>query len=170
MAEPNVLLLDEPTNDLDIDTLQQLEDLLDGWPGSLVVVSHDRYFIDRVCDIVVALLGDGHITHLPGGIEEYLDRCDAATSLSGDSAGPCQGVMRGRPPQAVQLRAARKELARLERQLERLTVRETELQQRIVQQAADPAAFRELDNELRTVLAAKDALETRWLEVADAAG
>jgi ATP-binding cassette subfamily F protein uup len=170
MAEPNVLLLDEPTNDLDIDTLQQLEDLLDGWPGSLVVVSHDRYFIDRVCDIVVALLGDGHITHLPGGIEEYLDRCDAATRLSGDSAEPCQGVMRGRPPQAVQLRAARKELARLERQLERLTVRETELQQRIVQQAADPAAFRELDSELRTVLAAKDALETRWLEVADAAG
>jgi ABC transport system ATP-binding/permease protein len=70
MAEPNVLLLDEPTNDLDIDTLQQLEDLLDGWPGSMVVVSHDRYLVERVCDTVVALLGDGRITHLPGGIEE----------------------------------------------------------------------------------------------------
>ncbi|HEY0639477.1 MAG TPA: ABC-F family ATP-binding cassette domain-containing protein, partial [Pseudonocardiaceae bacterium] len=74
MAEPNVLLLDEPTNDLDIDTLQQLERLLDGWPGTLVVVSHDRYLVERVCDTVVALLGDGRVTHLPGGIEEYLSR------------------------------------------------------------------------------------------------
>ena len=78
MAEPNVLLLDEPTNDLDIDTLQQLEDLLDSWPGTLVVVSHDRYLVERVCDTVVALLGDGRITDLPGGIEEYLARRDAA--------------------------------------------------------------------------------------------
>ena len=66
MAEPNVLLLDEPTNDLDIDTLQQLEDLLDGWPGTMVVVSHDRYLVERVCDTIVALFGDGRITHLPG--------------------------------------------------------------------------------------------------------
>ena len=72
MAEPNVLLLDEPTNDLDVDTLPRLEDLLDGWPGTLVVVSHDRYLVERACDTVVALLGDGKITHLPGGIEEYL--------------------------------------------------------------------------------------------------
>ena len=72
MAEPNVLLLDEPTNDLDIDTLTALEDLLDGWPGTLVVVSHDRYFVERVCDNVYALTGDGGIRHLPGGIEQYL--------------------------------------------------------------------------------------------------
>ena len=72
MAEPNVLLLDEPTNDLDVDTLARLEDLLDGWAGTLVVVSHDRYLVERACDTVVALLGDGKITHLPGGIEEYL--------------------------------------------------------------------------------------------------
>ncbi len=74
MAEPNVLLLDEPTNDLDVDTLANLEDLLDGWPGTLVVVSHDRYLVERVCDTVVALFGDGKLTHLPGGIEEYLAR------------------------------------------------------------------------------------------------
>ena len=74
MAEPNVLMLDEPTNDLDVDTLSRLEDLLDGWPGTLVVVSHDRYLVERVCDTVVALLGDGKVTHLPGGIEEYLAR------------------------------------------------------------------------------------------------
>ena len=166
MAEPNVLLLDEPTNDLDIDTLQQLEDLLDGWPGSLVVVSHDRYFVDRVCDTVVALLGDGRITHLPGGIEEYLDRREEYLGRRESAPAPPVGVR----SDATEQRAARKELARLERQLERLAGREADLQQRIIQQAADPAAFRELDGELRAVLAAKDDLETRWLEVADAAG
>ena len=74
MAEPNVLLLDEPTNDLDIETLTEFEDLLDGWPGTLVVVSHDRYFLERVTEHVVALLGDGRLSFLGGGVEEYLDR------------------------------------------------------------------------------------------------
>jgi ATP-binding cassette subfamily F protein uup len=182
MAEPNVLLLDEPTNDLDIDTLQQLEDLLDSWPGSLVVVSHDRYFLDRVCDTVVALLGDGRITNLPGGIEEYLDRRDGAVPSSGSlpgsfsaarSAVPAEspsGLSLGARAEAAEQRAARKELARLERQMERLAGREAELQQQIVQRAADPAAFRELDGELRAVLAAKSDLETRWLELADVVG
>ena len=73
MAEPNVLFLDEPTNDLDIETLTELEDLLDDWPGSLVVVSHDRYFLERVTDHVVALTG-GKVAYLAGGIGEYLDR------------------------------------------------------------------------------------------------
>ena len=72
MAEPNVLLLDEPTNDLDIDTLQELESLLDSWPGTLVVISHDRYLIERIADETYALFGDGKLTNLPGGIEEYL--------------------------------------------------------------------------------------------------
>src|SRR5205823_10564938 len=72
MGEPNVLLLDEPTNDLDIDTLTALEDLLDGWPGTLVVVSHDRYFVERVCDRVFGLFGDGRLRDLPGGVEDYL--------------------------------------------------------------------------------------------------
>ena len=70
--EPNVMLLDEPTNDLDVDTLTEVEDLLDGWPGSLVVVSHDRYFLERVTDHVVALLGDGKLSYLGGGVDEYL--------------------------------------------------------------------------------------------------
>ena len=74
MAEPNLLLLDEPTNDLDIDTLQELESLLDGWPGTLVVISHDRYLIERIADNTYALFGDGKLTHLPGGIDEYLAR------------------------------------------------------------------------------------------------
>ena len=74
MGGPNVLLLDEPTNDLDIDTLTALEDLLDGWPGTLVIVSHDRYFVERVCDNVHALTAEGGIRHLPGGIDQYLER------------------------------------------------------------------------------------------------
>ena len=78
MTEPNVLLLDEPTNDLDIETLTEFEDLLDGWPGTLVVVSHDRYFLERVTEHVVALLGDGTLSFLAGGVDEYLDRVRAA--------------------------------------------------------------------------------------------
>ena len=73
LAEPNVLLLDEPTNDLDIDTLNVVEDYLDGWPGTLIVVSHDRYFLERVCDVTYALMGDGTCVLLPGGVEQYLE-------------------------------------------------------------------------------------------------
>ncbi|WP_460502607.1 ABC-F family ATP-binding cassette domain-containing protein, partial [Corynebacterium aquatimens] len=83
MAEPNILLLDEPTNDLDIDTLQELEDLLDSWPGTLVVISHDRYLIERIADSTYALFGDGKLTHLPGGIEQYLERRKAAGAGAG---------------------------------------------------------------------------------------
>jgi hypothetical protein len=72
MGEPNVILLDEPTNDLDIDTLNALEDLLDGWPGTLIVVSHDRYFLERVTTVTASLMGDGSVAALPGGVEEYL--------------------------------------------------------------------------------------------------
>ncbi|MGO1948819.1 MAG: ABC-F family ATP-binding cassette domain-containing protein [Mycobacteriaceae bacterium] len=81
MAEPNVLLLDEPTNDLDIDTLQELESLLDGWAGTMVVISHDRYLVERICDSTWALFGDGRLTNLPGGIQQYLDtRAELAAS------------------------------------------------------------------------------------------
>ena len=73
-GEPNVLLLDEPTNDLDTDTLASLEDLLDTWPGTMVIASHDRYLVERVCDTVYAMFGDGRLTHLPGGVDEYLAR------------------------------------------------------------------------------------------------
>src|SRR5271170_333631 len=83
MDEPNVLLLDEPTNDLDIETLTEFEDLLDSWPGTLVVVSHDRYFLERVTEHVVALLGDGRLSFLAGGVEEYLDRIRGARPALG---------------------------------------------------------------------------------------
>ena len=100
MDEPNVLLLDEPTNDLDIDTLTALEDLLDGWPGTLVVVSHDRYFVERVCDDVYALTGAGEIRHLPGGIEQYVEQRRAAAeprrAAPAAAAQPRRAARRGR--------------------------------------------------------------------------
>ena len=103
--EPNVLFLDEPTNDLDVDTLTELEDLLDGWPGSLVLVSHDRYFLERVTDHVVALLGDGNLSYLPGGVDEYLRRRrPAAAGSGGGAAGRAGGAGAGARPAAAAAR------------------------------------------------------------------
>ena len=87
LAEPNVLLLDEPTNDLDIETLTELEDLLDGWPGSVVVVSHDRYFLERVTDHIVALVG-GKLAYLPGGVDEYLSLPGTRGAAGDQRSGP----------------------------------------------------------------------------------
>jgi ABC transport system ATP-binding/permease protein len=171
MGEPNVLLLDEPTNDLDIDTLTALEDLLDGWPGTLVVVSHDRYFVERVCDNVYAL-GDGGIRHLPGGIEQYL------TERHEHEAG-APGALDGRDtenavPAGAQIRAARKEsqrsereLKRLERAIERLTERETELNELMSANATNHAQLEQLQGELEQVGQERGELETSWLEMSE---
>ena len=156
MGEPNVLLLDEPTNDLDIDTLTALEDLLDGWPGTLVVVSHDRYFVERVCDDVHALMGGGDLRHLPGGIEQYVELRRTASAAPADPA-------RGRPraaPQGAVLRATRKEVARLERTLDRLGARETELHEAMAASATDHARLAELQGELA-------AVEAEWMATAE---
>ncbi|GDY29852.1 ABC-F family ATP-binding cassette domain-containing protein [Gandjariella thermophila] len=171
MAEPNVLLLDEPTNDLDIDTLQQLEDLLDGWAGTLVVVSHDRYLVERVCDRVVALLGDGRIIDLPGGIDEYLRRrAEQAEAERASQPGPAPSAPAPKAgPSAAEQRAARKELARLERRLDTLARRETELHAALAEAATDPDRLLTLDAELRAVLAEKAEVEQRWLELAETA-
>src|SRR5262249_9804440 len=117
-GEPNVLLLDEPTNDLDTDTLASLEDLLDTWPATLIVASHDRYLVERVCDSVFPLYGDGRLTHLPGGVDEYLDH----VAQTGSPVRPPEPAARTpvSPSTAADTRAARKELARLERQVTRL--------------------------------------------------
>jgi len=165
MAEPNVLLLDEPTNDLDIDTLQQLEDLLDSWPGTLVVVSHDRYLVERVCDTVVALFGDGKITDLPGGIEEYLRRRDAQLA----AARPAAASVTAPRSNAAEQRAARKELAKLERRMDVLTKREATLHGALADAATDADRLLALDAELRELLAEKSNVEERWLAVADMA-
>jgi ATP-binding cassette subfamily F protein uup len=171
MAEPNVLLLDEPTNDLDIDTLQQLEDLLDSWPGTLVVVSHDRYLVERVCDAVYALLGDGRVTHLPGGIDEYLSRRSESTLSVSSGVSRAQPAPAGDAPgdrvSAAEHRAAMKELGRLERRLDALHKRESELHEQLVANATDPDKLVDLNTELKSVIADKDEVEARWLETSD---
>jgi ATP-binding cassette subfamily F protein uup len=163
MGEPNVLLLDEPTNDLDIDTLTALEDLLDGWPGTLVVVSHDRYFVERVCDDVYALGTDGAIRHLPGGIDQYLDERRAVAEAP---RVPAAATERAAPPGAV-LRAARKELARVERELDRLAAREAQLHEQMAAAATDHARLRELNAELTALGATREELEATWLETSE---
>jgi len=164
MDEPNVLLMDEPTNDLDIETLTALEDLLDGWPGTLVVVSHDRYFVERVCDDVYALMGDGGIRHLPGGIDEYV-RLRAAVAVAPKPA--ARPAAAGPPPGAVQ-RAARKEVARLERELDRLGEREAALHEEMAAHATDHERLRSLTQELSALTAGREAAEAAWLEAAEA--
>jgi ABC transport system ATP-binding/permease protein len=171
MTEPNVLLLDEPTNDLDIETLTELEDMLDGFPGSIVVVSHDRYFLERVTDHVVAIV-DSKLAFLPGGVQEYLDRraADArATAAAAAEAGRAQQAAAESSPQSspARLREAKKELARLDRQLERLTGRESELHEALAESASDYARLVELGAELRAVEAERAEAEDRWLELAE---
>ncbi|WP_406638590.1 ABC-F family ATP-binding cassette domain-containing protein [Amycolatopsis sp. WGS_07] len=168
MAEPNVLLLDEPTNDLDIDTLQQLEDLLDGWPGTMVVVSHDRYLVERVCDATYALLGDGKVTHLPGGIEEYLQRRARAKEAAPRREAPAAEKTEAKRS-AAETRAAQKELGRLERKLDQLAKREEKLHASLAEAATDPEKLIELNTELKAVLAEKDDVEARWLETSELA-
>jgi ATP-binding cassette subfamily F protein uup len=175
--EPNVLLLDEPTNDLDVDTLTELEDLLDGWPGSLLVVSHDRYFLERVTDHVVALLGDGKLSYLGGGIDEYLARRaaqepagqGAARGAVGGAVGVGAGAGRAAGPGpglAGAQRVARKELQRLERQLDRLGQQEAELTGLLAARASDYQELIELGARLRGVQEEKARLEEQWLTVA----
>jgi len=168
VAEPNVMLLDEPTNDLDVETLTELEDLLDGWPGSLVVVSHDRYFLERVTDHVIALLGDGKLSYLGGGIEEYLARRAAQEEEAASEAGAGARVGSGLGAAGAQ-RAAKKEMQRLERQIDRLTAREGELTGELAASASDYEKLIELGAQLRAVQEEKASLEERWLVVAEEA-
>jgi len=169
MAEPNVLLLDEPTNDLDVDTLAHLEDLLDGWPGTLVVISHDRYLVERVCDTVVALLGDGRITHLPGGIDEYLARRAAAGDSVAAVAAPAPAAPRTSGISVAEQRAARKDAQRLERRMETLSDREKALHDQLAEAATDPERLLALDAELRAVVAEREQVELDWLVAAELA-
>jgi ATP-binding cassette subfamily F protein uup len=159
LAEPNVLLLDEPTNDLDIDTLNALEDVLDGWPGTLLVVSHDRYFLERVTTTTVSLMGDGSLKALPGGVEEYLARRVRRESASAS-------VQAARTPSGDS-RAAKKELSRVEREIGRLDKAEAALHERLAAAAADHAAVLALDEQLRALQADKAALEDTWLELSE---
>ncbi len=175
MDEPNVLLLDEPTNDLDIETLTAFEDLLDGWPGALVVVSHDRYFLERVCDRVVALLGDRRLRDLPGGVDEYLERRQAVAAAPPATPGVTRAAAQAAPmPPSARagggdVRQARKDLQRVERQLGRLGEREKSLHDSLATHATDYAQVAALDAELREVADERARLEEEWLELAEIA-
>ncbi|MGX5769455.1 ABC-F family ATP-binding cassette domain-containing protein [Microbacterium trichothecenolyticum] len=175
LEQPNVLILDEPTNDLDTDMLAAIEDLLDSWPGTLLVVSHDRYFIERVTDQQYAILG-GHLRHLPGGVDEYLrlrereKTAGPATSKAADAAAAAS-VSTTSSLSGPQLRAAQKEVASLERRLEKL---ETQIgaartaladhdQSDYVGLGAEMARIGELEKE-------RDGVEERWFELTEQIG
>jgi ATPase subunit of ABC transporter with duplicated ATPase domains len=163
LDEPNVLLLDEPTNDLDIDTLNVLEDYLDGWPGTLIVVTHDRYFLERVADVTYALTGGGRCDMLPGGIEQYLaDRVAAETRDTVAAKTPDRGETA-----SARGRRTGKELARIENQLGKLDQRIAALHVTMADAAADHVRLGELNAELRELSERKESLEHEWLELAE---
>ena len=166
LSEPNVLLLDEPTNDLDIETLNVLEDFLDSWPGTLIVISHDRYFLERVTDSTWALLGDGQIKMLPGGVDQYLEhRAQAATSNE-VSTTPSEVVTPKAKLGGAAEREARKTIERIDRRLAKIAEQEARLNAAIAEQASDYEKLAELSAELRELATQKDDLELEWLEAA----
>jgi ATP-binding cassette subfamily F protein uup len=166
LEEPNVLLLDEPTNDLDIDTLTVIEDYLDSWPGTLLVVTHDRYFLERVCDVCYALLGDGSCVLLPGGVEQYLQ---SHRDRSGENS-RTKAAVDAEPRGSAASRQARKDLARLETQIARLDERLTALHEQMAAAASDYQRLAELQREIELISASRGELERSWLEAADIAG
>lgn len=179
MSEPNLLLLDEPTNDLDIDTLQELENLLDSWPGTLVVISHDRYLIERIADSTWALFGNNKLRNLPGGIEEYLQRRRDMAEAAGSGAlnvGPNQPATEAveeKAPEstlsAQEHRQLRKELNALERKMSKLGEEEEKLNATMAEAAEkmDTDALVDLNAKLQAVQAEREELEMRWLEVGE---
>ena len=180
MTEPNVLLLDEPTNDLDTDTLAAVEDILDSFPGTLVVVSHDRYLLERVTDHQVALLGDGSVRDLPGGVEQYLrlrrEAAGPARGAAASASSPTTSIAGGARAErgatsGAKRHEARKALARIERRMERSSQAVAALHVRMEEMSADPARvgeLAELGRELVAAQAAHAELEEQWLEAAEA--
>ena len=172
MSEPNVLLLDEPTNDLDIDTLQELENLLDTWPGTLVVISHDRYLIERIADVTYALFGDGKLTNLPGGITQYLERRAATAEDTGPldlGEKPAQQAPTGLSSQEE--RELRKKMKALERKIgkvdEEIEAAEAEIATMSSADSPDFAAIGEKTQALGTLKEERDELEMQWLELGE---
>jgi ABC transport system ATP-binding/permease protein len=163
LSEPNVLLLDEPTNDVDTDMLTATEDLLDSWPGTLIVVSHDRYLLERVTDQQYAIL-DGTLRHLPGGVDEYLRL--AATATGGTQ--PARPAAEPEAMSGAQRRAAEKELASVDRQLARLADRIAAKHVELADHdQADHVGITRLTGELRGLEDDVATLESRWLELSE---
>ncbi len=159
MDSPNVLLLDEPTNDFDIETLTELEDLLDGYGGTLIVISHDRYFLERVCDRFVGLLGDKNVRDLPRGVDEYLELRHEA--LQPDISAPKEK----KTSSAAEERQLKKDKVRLERQMEKADSRIAELEGEQETASFDAERLLEITNELAQLRGEKNRLEEEWLQV-----
>lgn len=159
MDSPNVLLLDEPTNDFDVETLTALEDLLDTYAGVIIVISHDRYFLERVCDRFVGLLGNETLQDLALGIEQYLELRAEMISRSVVSEG--RKVISG----AAQLRLVKKELAKIEKQLERVVSQEQELIKEQESASFDHQRLLEVGAKLTEIGKVRSELEDKWLEL-----
>ena len=168
LDEPNVLLLDEPTNDLDTDMLAALEDVLDSWPGTLIVVSHDRYLLERVTDQQYAVIGK-HLRHLPGGVDEYL-RLDARPVTPIASA-PAKSAAKSTQLSGAERHALDKEYKSLNRQIDNLKASIATMHtQMATHDQSDYEGLARISTELGTSTTNLDALESRWLDVADKLG
>ena len=159
MDSPNVLLLDEPTNDFDIETLTELEDLLDSYGGTLIVISHDRYFLERVCDRFVGLLGDSAVRDLPRGVDEYLELRSEAMNT------PVIAQKERKSSSAAEERQLKKDKVRLERQIEKSDLRILELESELEDAAFDPERLHTLTQDLDNQRTERDKLEEEWLRV-----
>jgi ATP-binding cassette subfamily F protein uup len=159
MDSPNVLLLDEPTNDFDIETLTELEDLLDSYGGTLIVISHDRYFLERVCDRFVGLLGDKKVRDLPRGVDEYLEqRADSLSSVT-------TSTKEKKSSNAAEQRQLKKDLVRLERQMEKNAAAIAALTAEQESAAFDADRLVAIASELAALSTEAAALEEEWLQV-----
>ena len=179
LEEPNVLVLDEPTNDMDTDMLAAMEDLLDTWPGPLIVVSHDRYLLERVTDTQYAVL-DGAVRHVPGGVEQYL----ALRAESTQGAGGSEGVRTAGAGSAASAstapasslsgadsHAAQKELGAAERRVQKLEKQKTSLHAELAaHDQSDFVGLQKITERLRTIDAEIEELEERWLELSELLG
>ena len=164
MDSPNVLLLDEPTNDFDIETLTELEDLLDSFGGTLIIISHDRYFLERVCDRFVGLLGDGALRDLPRGVDQYLEqRLDSLQK-------PVQSSKEKPQSSASEQRQLKKDLVRVERQIQKSKEKIAELELAQERAAFDPAELTKISEELESARTDLNTREEEWLEITDQLG
>ena len=160
MTSPNVLLLDEPTNDFDVETLAALEDLLDSFAGVLIVISHDRYFLERTCDRFYGLLGDETLRDLPRGVEEYLERRIHMMATH-------PKIEEREISDAAKVRLVKKEMAKLEKQIEKLSTELSDLKEQEAEAAFDHKKLLDIGNQIKDVGSRKDSLEMKWLELSE---
>jgi ATP-binding cassette subfamily F protein uup len=159
MQSPNVLLLDEPTNDFDVETLTALEDLLDSFAGTLIVISHDRYFLERVCDRFVGLVGDLKVRDLPRGIDEYLQLRKLKERPAAENSPEVKSS------NILEQKARKKAISRIEREMEKLKARIDEIDGELVTAVSDHEKLMTLHSEQEELKAKYEELETGWLEL-----